>query len=51
MLDGGFELADLRRIDPVAEGRVDDDGDVLGGEPPVLLQEGLDRLVQLGEAG
>jgi hypothetical protein len=50
VLDGLLERLHLGGVDPVTERGVDHDGHVLGREAPVLLEEGLDCLVQLGEA-
>ena len=51
VFDGLLERLHLGRVDPVTERGVDHNGHVLGCEAPVLLEKGLDRFVQLRQAG
>ena len=51
VFQGLLEGRHLRGVDPVAERGVHHDGHIGGGEAPVLLQEGADGLVELGQAG
>ena len=46
--DRGLVLVALGRVDAMAEGGVDDDGELIGG---MFGQEGSDRFVELAEAG
>ena len=46
-----FEGSQFRRIDAMSETGVDDDNHVGGGKPPILLEEGLNRITQLLQAG